>query len=68
MFSLNDKVVIMWGSDRITFSSGVVEKITPKFVYLNQGPIRGQWVPRHLVRSVSINGESFGNANSPQYM
>jgi hypothetical protein len=68
MFSLNDKVQVMWGADRLSISNGTIKKVTPKFVLLNQGPIRSQWVPRHLIRQAWINGESFGNANTPQYL
>jgi hypothetical protein len=68
MFSLNDKVQVMWGADRLANSNGIVEKVTPKFIYLNQGAIRGQWIPRHLIRQAWINGEKFGSANTPQYM
>jgi hypothetical protein len=68
MFSLNDKVSIFWGDTRVSTSQGIVEKITPKFVYLNQGAIRGQWIPRHLIRHAYINGVGYGNNNIPSYL
>lgn len=68
MFSLNDKVQIFWGDTRVTTSSGVVAKVTPKFVLLNQGVIRSQWIPRHLIRQVTREGVTTGNANQWGYM
>jgi hypothetical protein len=67
MFSLNDKVNIMWGDTRISFSDGVIDKVTPKFIHLNQGAIRSIWIPRHLIRHAYINGVGFGNPNQAEY-
>jgi hypothetical protein len=59
MFSLNDKVQILWGSASVSISTGTVEKITGKYIYLNQGAIRGQWIPRNLIRGGHVNGQEF---------
>lgn len=67
MFSLNEKVEIFWGDSRVSTSSGVIEKVTPKFVLLNQGAIRSQWIPRHLIRQVTKDGVTIGNANEFRY-
>lgn len=68
MFSLGNKIEIVWGDTRLTSSSGTVQKVTPKFVYLNQGAIRGQWVPRHLIRQINGGGQSVGDINGYRYM
>ena len=69
IFKVGDKVNIMWGDSRLAFSNGTVEKITPKFVLLNQGAIRSQWVPRHIIRQVTVNSSvTYGDANMPLYM
>lgn len=68
MFSLNEKVEIFWGDSRVSTSRGVVAKVTPKFVLLMQGSIRSQWIPRHIIRQVTVEGVTVGDANTYQYM
>ena len=68
MFSVNQKVEIFWGDSRISTSRGEVIKVTPKFVLLKQGPIRSQWIPRHIIRQVTVEGVTVGDANTWQYM
>jgi hypothetical protein len=68
MFSLDKKVQIFWGDTRVSTSSGIVIKITPKFVLLKQGAIRSQWIPRHLIRQVTCEGITIGDANKWQYV
>lgn len=67
MFSVNQKVEIFWGDSRISTSRGEVIKVTPKFVLLQQGAIRSQWIPRHIIRQVTIEGVTVGNANEYRY-
>jgi hypothetical protein len=68
MFSVNQKVEIFWGDSRISTSRGEVIKVTPKFVLLKQGAIRSQWIPRHIIRQVTVEGVTVGDANTWQYM
>lgn len=68
MFSVNQKVEIFWGDSRISTSRGEVIKVTPKFVLLKQGSIRSQWIPRHIIRQVTVEGVTVGDANTWQYM
>jgi hypothetical protein len=67
-FNINDKVNIFWGDSYVTTSTGTIDKVTPKFIHLNQGVIRSQWIPRHLIRQATINGVTTGNANKASYM
>lgn len=69
IFALGDKVEIFWGDSRVTTSRGTIDKITPKFIHLNQGSIRAQWIPRHIIRQVTVNSKvTYGDANTPLYM
>lgn len=68
MLNLGNKVEIFWGDSRISTSRGEIIKVTPKFVLLKQGSIRSQWIPRHIIRQVTMNGVTVGDANTWQYM